>query len=216
MDTSKEEKSKRALEILSILESVYPDPKPLLDYTNAFELLIATILAAQCTDGQVNKVTPALFKTYPDARNLAAAPLPGLETIIRSTGFYRNKAKAIKNASAAIVERFGGEVPQSIDEMASLPGCGRKTANVVAGHCFGIPAIMVDTHLKRVADRLSLSTSANPDRIERELREIIPEEKQTGFSLHVNYHGRYRCKAKKPLCPECEITRFCPYPNKTA
>jgi endonuclease-3 len=215
MSTLKEERKKRALEVFSLLSSVYKNPHPLLVYENAFQLLIATILAAQCTDERVNMVTPQLFSRYPDAVRLAEAPLAELEHIIHSTGFYRNKAKAIKNASAAMVERFGGDVPQSIEDMSSIPGVGRKTANVVAGNCFGIPAIMVDTHFKRVAGRLSLSTKNNPDDIEMDLRQIIPEEKQTRFSLVINYHGRYRCKAKKPLCPECEVTHICPYTEKT-
>jgi endonuclease-3 len=215
MSISKEERKKRAFEVFSILTSVYTNPHPLLTYRNAFQLLIATILAAQCTDERVNMVTPELFARYPDAVQLAEAPVSELEHIVHSTGFYRNKAKAIKNASAAIAERFGGKMPKSIEDMASLPGVGRKTANVVAGNCFGIPAIMVDTHFKRVAERLLLSTKKNPDDIEMELRQIIPEEKQTRFSLVINYHGRYRCKAKKPLCPECEVTHLCPYPEKT-
>jgi endonuclease-3 len=215
MSTLEEERKTRALEVFSILSSVYDNPHPLLTYNNAFQLLIATILAAQCTDERVNMVTPELFARYPDAVRLAEAPVSELEHIIHSTGFYRNKTKAIKNASAAMVERFGGNVPLHIENMASLPGVGRKTANVVAGNCFGIPAIMVDTHFKRVTKRLSLSTKNNPDDIEKELRQIIPEEKQTRFSLVINYHGRYRCKAKKPLCPKCEVIHLCPYLEKT-
>lgn len=206
----------RAHKIYQVLSSTYPDPHPLLIYSNAFELLIATILAAQCTDEQVNKVTRVLFTSFPDAVAMASAPLAALEEIIHSTGFFRQKAKSIKNVSTALTERHNGKVPVSIDELAGLPGVGRKTANVVAGNCFGVPAVIVDTHFKRVAARLGLCTASHPDKIEAEIRGIVPEELQTRFSLAVNYHGRYCCKARKPLCYECGVKEFCPFPEKTA
>ena len=207
--------SERALKIFKVLKTIYPKPITLLHYSNPFELLIATILAAQCTDDRVNMVTPSLFKQFPDAQSLASASLEKLEEIIRSTGFFRQKAKSIKRAAQALVDQFDGTVPESIDELASLHGVGRKTANVVAGNCFGIPAIMVDTHFKRVSGRLGLSTAKVPDKIEAEIRMIVPEKIQTRFSMVMNYHGRNCCKARKPQCPECAITGLCPYPDKT-
>ena len=206
---------KRVLKIFEILKIKYPDPLPLLDYTNPFELLIATILAAQCTDERVNKVTPLLFKQFPIPVKMAPANLSELEEIIRSTGFFRQKAKSIKNASRALLDNYNGKVPKSINELAGLPGVGRKTANVVAGNCFGVPAIMVDTHFKQVATRLGLCTSKNPDKIEAEIRNIVPEELQTRFSLVMNYHGRFCCKARKPLCAGCGVERLCLFPKKT-
>jgi endonuclease-3 len=215
MSISKNGNRERAFKIFHILKEVFPDPHPLLTYSNPFELLMATILAAQCTDERVNKVTPLLFQQYPDAEKLAGAPLEELEDIIRSTGFYRQKAKRIKDVSQVVMDNFGGKVPESIDELASLPGVGRKTANVVAGNCFGIPAIMVDTHFQRVMGRLGLSSAARPDKIETEIRGIVPEEIQTMFSLVLNFHGRYCCKARKPQCPACKVEKLCPFPDKT-
>lgn len=215
MSISKSGNRERALKIFDILKQEYPDPHPLLTFSNPFELLIATILAAQCTDERVNKVTPLLFKEFPDAEKLAGAALERLEEIIRSTGFYKQKAKRIKAVAEALVEHFGGRVPESIDEMASLPGVGRKTANVVAGNCFGIPAIMVDTHFQRVTVRLGLAASNHPLKIEPEIRAIIPDELKTMFSLVINFHGRYCCKARKPLCPACKVEKLCPFTEKT-
>lgn len=206
---------KRAGEVYKILTKKYPSPKSLLDYSNPFELLVATILAAQCTDERVNKVTPDLFKRFPGPEQLAKAGLEEIEAIIRSTGFFHQKAKSIRKTSQALVDSFHGVVPQSIDDLASLPGVGRKTANVVAGNCFGIPAIMVDTHFKRVVGRLGLSTAQLPDKIESEIRDLVPENIQTNFTMVINFHGRYCCKARKPLCPGCDIRGLCPYPDKT-
>jgi endonuclease-3 len=214
MSISKDEKKKRAYEIFSILKKEYPNAGPLLHYSSPFELMVATILAAQCTDERVNSVTPKLFTLYPNPRAMAAAPRSYLEEIIRSTGFFKNKAKSLQGASQAIVEKFGGEFPHMIEDLVRLPGVGRKTANVVVGNCFNQPAIMVDTHMKRVSERLGLSTAKDPDKIEMELREIIDEPDQTSFSHVVNFHGRYTCQAKKPLCGKCKIERICPYPDK--
>jgi len=216
MNSLKEEKQKRAYKIFEILREEYPDARPLLNYSSPFELLIATILAAQCTDERVNGITPKLFQRFPDARSMALADTQELEQIIRPTGFFKNKAKSLKGASAYIVENLNGTLPETVDEIAMLPGVGRKTANVVAGNCFGIPAIMVDTHVKRVTQRLGLSTAKDPDTIELQLKEIISEKDQTQFSKVVNFHGRYVCQAKKPLCAGCKISPLCPYPEKTA
>jgi endonuclease-3 len=216
MSGSDGEKKKRAYEILGILRGLYPDARPLLNFKNPFELLAATILAAQCTDERVNEVTQKLFSKYPDPASLARADREELETIIRPTGFYKNKAKSLLGASKALVERFGGVVPGGIDELTELPGVGRKTANVVAGNCFGVPAIIVDTHLKRVTLRLGLAGSEDPDKIELEIRALLKEEDCTRFSHVINFHGRYVCQARKPKCPACAISRLCPYPDKTA
>ncbi|MBN1838277.1 MAG: endonuclease III [Spirochaetales bacterium] len=215
MPTSKNGKPARALEILRILSAEYPDAKPHLDYRSPFELLTATILAAQCTDEMVNKVTPELFRRYPDPASLAAADPTALEALIRSTGFYRNKARSLLAMAGTLVERFGGRMPQSVEELTELPGVGRKTANVVAANCFGVPAIIVDTHLKRLAGRLELSGESDPDKIERELWDVVPEGDRTRFSAFINEHGRRVCSARKPRCPECRIAHLCPYPEKT-
>ncbi len=215
MNTSKKENGERALKILSVLEKSYPDARTLLDYGNPFELLIATILAAQCTDERVNIVTKDLFAKYPDASKMANADIGDLEKLVKSTGFFHAKAKSIRNASVYLRDECGGKIPEEIDELVNIPGVGRKTANVIAGNCFAKPAIIVDTHFKRVTGRLGFTGSADPDKIEEELRSIVPEKKQTKFSLVVNFHGRNKCKARKPLCPQCEILDLCPYEEKT-
>jgi len=186
-----------------------------LKFGNPFELLAATILAAQCTDERVNQVTPALFKKFPDAARLAPARQEELEGIVRSTGFYRNKAKSLLGMSRALVERFGGQVPRTVEELVTIPGVGRKTANVLLGACFGRPAIVVDTHLKRVTARLGLAFDADPDKIELELQELLPERDRTRFSWVIGEHGRRVCAARKPRCPECPVRELCPYPDKT-
>lgn len=216
MGSSEKERAGRAAEILKILSREYPNARVHLSYGNAFELLVATILAAQCTDERVNKVTPGLFRKYPDAASLGVADQKELERLIRSTGFYRNKAKSLLNMARVLQEGFSGRMPESIAELVTLPGVGRKTANVVVGNCYGQPAIVVDTHLKRVIGRLELSGESDPDSIESDLREIMPPKEQTRFSLVINEHGRRVCTARKPLCPQCAIRRLCPYPEKTA
>jgi len=203
-----------ASRVIARLLAVYPDERPRLDFRNELELLVATILSAQCTDEQVNRVTPALFARFPDAASLAAARLSDLERLVHSTGFYRQKAKNLKETAALLVERFAGRVPQTIEALALLPGVGRKTANVVAGLAFGAPAIIVDTHFRRVAQRLGLSDSEDPARIESELRAIVPADAQTRFSMAVNAHGRAICRARRPLCPECPLLKLCPWPGK--
>jgi endonuclease-3 len=210
-----QDSKKRALEILAILEKEHPEARSLLDYENPFQLLVATILAAQCTDDRVNQVTKVLFARYPDPASMAGASIEELEELVRPTGFYRNKARSVSRASKTLVDRFDSEVPRSIEEMTEIPGVGRKTANVVVGSCFDAPAIMVDTHFKRVVGRLGLSGEKDPEKIEHALRLLIPEEQQTRFSYVINFHGRYRCKSRKPDCPGCSITALCPYPQKT-
>ena len=215
MDFSAQGRADRAGRILEILEREYPGARPHLDFRNAFELLVATILAAQCTDEMVNKVTPELFRRYPEPAALAAAPPEELEQLIRSTGFYRNKAKSLLDMARAVQQRFAGELPKNVEELVELPGVGRKTANVVAGNCYGIPAIIVDTHFKRLVGRLGLSDETNPDKIERSMWDLVPEDNRTRFSLVVNEHGRRVCTARKPLCPKCVIAHLCPFPDKT-
>jgi len=215
MDFSKQGRSERAARIFEILDGKYSEARPHLEYGNAFELLTATILAAQCTDEMVNKVTPELFRRYPDPAGLAAADQADLEGMIKSTGFYRNKAKSLLNMAKAVQHQFAGRLPHTVEGLVQLPGVGRKTANVVAGNCYGIPAIIVDTHFKRVIGRLELSDETNPDKIEFSMRDLVPEEKRTRFSMVVNEHGRRICPARKPLCPDCSISDLCPFPDKT-
>ncbi len=201
----------RAEAIYRILDARYPDSRPLLNFSSPFELLIAVILSAQTTDRQVNEVTGELFARFPDAAALAGADIRELEGIVRSTGFYRQKAKNIRAAAQGLVERFEGEVPGSMAELTSLPGVGRKSANVVLGHVYGKPAVIVDTHFSRVCGRLGLSNATNPEGIEREIRALIPADRQTRFSMIVNFHGRDICFARRPNCEECPLISHCPY-----
>lgn len=194
---------------------VYPDRRPLLKYASAYELVISVILSAQTTDAQVNLVTPELFSRYPEPADLASASQQEVEEIVHSTGFYRNKAKNIIGAARAIDDGFGGEVPSTMEELVSIPGMGRKSANVILGVIHGQPSIVVDTHLMRVTNRLGLVGGKNPQKIERELKEIVPAEYQTDFSMTVNFHGRYRCYARKPDCAACELFDLCGWKEKT-
>jgi endonuclease-3 len=202
---------KRATEVNKRLAKRYPDAKCSLDFTNAFELLIATILAAQSTDARVNIVTKSLFRKYPNPRAFANADLVEMEKDVKQTGFFRNKAKAVINCSKAIVEKHGGEVPRTIEELTALPGVGRKTANVVLGNAFGIPAgIVVDTHMTRVAARLGLTSNADAEKIEQDLNALLPRSEWTAFAHRVIYHGRETCIARKPKCAECVLNDLCP------
>ncbi len=202
---------KRVKNIIEILEREYPDAKTALIHKNPFQLLIATILSAQCTDERVNMVTPVLFKQYPDAKAFAEANVSELEIIIKSTGFYRAKAKNIISCCKALVEKYSGKVPNKIEDLVKLPGVGRKTANVVLGGAFGIASgIVVDTHVKRLSERLGLSNNTNPDKIEEELMKIIPKNKWISFSDMLIWHGRKVCQARKPKCLECSINSYCP------
>jgi len=194
----------RARRILDVLERAHPEARCALDYRNAFELAVATILSAQCTDERVNQVTPRLFERYPDARSLAAAPLADVEEIIRSTGFFRAKARSITGFARGLVERHGGEVPRSMEELVPLPGIGRKTANVVLGHAFGVnEGIAVDTHVLRVANRLGLAESGDPAVVEAGLMRLVPRERWTRTTDLVIFHGRKVCDARRPACGVC-------------
>jgi endonuclease-3 len=189
--------------VLALLERHYPDARCSLDFTTPLELLVATILSAQCTDERVNKVTPALFAKYRTAAAYAAAAPAALEEEIRSTGFYHNKAKSIRGAAAAIVERHGGEVPRTLEELTALPGVGRKTANVILGNAFGIPGVVVDTHVGRVAARLGLTRATDPVKAEFDLMALVPRELWTVFSHRMIAHGRAVCRAPQPRCADC-------------
>ncbi len=197
--------------ILASLHRAQPAPQVELDHDGPFRLLAATILSAQCTDARVNQVTPALFRAYPDPEALATAPLGAIERIIQSTGFFRAKARSLKNCAQAIVERHGGEVPHSMEELIRLPGIGRKTANVILGAGFGIPSgIVVDTHMARLAGRMGLTKRKDPVGIERDLVALIPESEWIFFSIAMVLHGRYVCQARRPRCSECALHDHCP------
>lgn len=198
-------------DICSIIIDTYPDTRPLLDFEGPYQLLIAVIMSAQTTDNQVNKITPDLFSAYPEPVDLAAAEVGDIEEIIKSTGFYRQKAKNIKKTARVLVDLHGGEVPESMDALVKLPGVGRKTANVVLGHYFGHPAIIVDTHFSRVCRRLGLTVLEDPVKIERDVKAQVPDAIQTAFSMAANRHGRYCCKARNPLCGECPVTSYCDF-----
>ncbi len=206
----------RAKKILGVLKKTYPVAKTALSHGNAFQLLIATILSAQCTDAQVNKVTPALFKKFKKAADFAKANRGTLESMVRSTGFYKNKAASVQKCSMKLVSDFGGAVPKTIEELTSLPGVGRKTANVVLGVSFGIPGIVVDTHVLRVSQRLELTKNTDPVKIEFDLQKLFPKKDWTRLSFLIQAHGRSLCTAKKPDCPHCPLLKLCPYGLKTA
>ena len=204
----------RSAKIQRILKKTYPEVKTQLRHANAFQLLVATILSAQCTDKQVNSVTTDLFNHLTTPRDFASVSNEALEELIRPTGYFRNKAKNIKNCSKSLLEKYDGQVPQTLDELVKLPGVGRKTANVVLGSAFNIPGIVVDTHVARISKRLGLTKSNNPVKIEYDLMEIIPRENWNVFSLQLIYFGRAICKARKPLCPTCPIYDLCDFPDK--
>ena len=204
------DKKKRAIKILSLLEDEYPEAKCHLNFDGPFELLIGCILSAQCTDKRVNEVTPGLFRKYPTPYEFSKTDQSELEQEIHSCGFFRAKAKSILNCSKALVEEHSGEVPRTMDELTKLAGVGRKTANVVLGNYFGIPGIIVDTHIKRLSTRLGLTTNSDPTKIEYDLNELIPNKKWTIFSNSLGDHGRTVCHARKPLCGDCMISHLCP------
>jgi endonuclease-3 len=205
---------KRVKEIIKILSQENPDSRIALRSSNPFELLIATILSAQCTDVKVNQVTVALFKKYRSAKEYAKANLTELEEDVRPTGFYRNKAKSIQKCCQELAARFGGEVPRTLEELVTLPGVGRKTANVILGNAFGIPGIVVDTHVHRVSQRIGLTKNDDPTKIEFDLMEIVPKEGWIHFSNLLVWHGRRTCVARKPLCEKCTIRKWCDYGSK--
>jgi endonuclease-3 len=200
-----------AAAVVAGLKRDYPDAECALAHRSAFELLVATILSAQCTDQRVNQVTPELFRRYPDAAAMALAPLGNLERLIQSTGFFRNKAKNIQGCAQALVARFGGEVPRSLDDLVELPGIGRKTANVVLGVAFGMPTgVVVDTHVGRLSRRLGLTREKDPVKAERDLMRLLPSAEWIGFSHRMIYHGRQVCQARKPACASCSLQDLCP------
>jgi endonuclease-3 len=204
-------KKPRALAILSELKKLYPNATCSLNYETPVQLLVATILSAQCTDERVNQVTPELFKKFPDAFALASAEREELENLIRSTGFYRNKAKNIQGACHLIVTQFDGQVPQTMAELLQLPGVARKTANVVLAHGFGIiEGVTVDTHVKRLSNRLGLTRNTDPTKIEQDLMKILPQPDWENYAIRIIYHGRAVCKARKPNCAECQLAYLCP------
>lgn len=195
---------------LSYLKELFPQAECALIFQTPFQLLVATILSAQCTDKQVNKVTPSLFEKYPDAESMAKAPIESIEELIHSTGFYKNKAKNIKAMSISLVEKFGGVVPDNMEDLTSLAGVGRKTANVVLGNAFHIPGMVVDTHVKRITNRYGLTKNSDPEKIEQDLMKIIPRENWTEVSHQLVLFGRTVCDAKKPKCIECNVNNLCP------
>lgn len=206
----------RVLRILGTLQQSIPAAKVELDHRTAWELLVATILSAQCTDQRVNQVTPELFRRYRCPSDYAQARLADLEALIRSTGFFKSKAKHLVACGQAVTERFHGQVPATMEELTTLPGVGRKTANVILGNAFGKPGIVVDTHVKRVSKRLGLTTSDDPERIEQDLQQRIPESQWTSASQRLLLHGRYVCLARTPRCAQCVISSLCHWKGKLA
>lgn len=204
----------RAGKIRKTLRLTYPEVTTQLHYGTSFELLVATILSAQCTDKQVNSVTRDLFKKFDTPKAFAKIPLESLEQLVRTTGFFRNKAKNIKACAQSLVEKYHGKVPETLEELVLLPGVGRKTANLVLGAAFGIPGIVVDTHVARISKRLGFTESKDPVKIERDLMKIIPKKAWSDFSLHLVYFGREFCTARKPRCKTCPLIKLCPWPDK--
>ncbi len=195
--------------IRMILKATYPNVKTPLRHRNPFELLVATILSAQCTDAQVNKVTPALFNTLATPKAFAEASLATIEKLIRSTGFYRNKARNLQQCSRMLIEKFNGRVPDRLDDLVTLPGVGRKTANVVLGTAFNIPGIVVDTHVARLSRRLGFTGHKDPVKIEQDLMPLVPRKEWSAFSLRLVFHGRAYCKARNPDCANCPLQKLC-------
>jgi len=209
MDSLKK-RAARAGAVYECLDPLYTRAKTALRFENAFQLLIATILSAQCTDKQVNQVTPGLFRKYKGPEDFASASDEMLQEDIRPTGFFRNKATSIKRCSRALLDMYDGEVPGTMEELIQLPGVGRKTANCVLGAAFGVPGVVVDTHVKRLALRLGLTENRNPDKIEKDIEGLLPPEKWRRFSDILIYHGRAVCKARKPDHENCAVRRLCP------
>ncbi|WP_035986817.1 endonuclease III [Leptolyngbya sp. KIOST-1] len=204
-------KKQRALEILIRLKRLYPEAPCSLDFKNPLQLMIATMLAAQCTDERVNLVTPALFAAYPDVYAFAEADIADLEQLVKSTGFYRNKAKNIRAACQRIISEYGGEVPPRMDDLITLPGVARKTANVVLAHGFGINGgVTVDTHVKRITNLLGLTQHSDPVKIERDLIKLLPQPDWENWSIRLVYHGRAVCNARNPQCSRCDLADLCP------
>ena len=209
---SSKRRAERAARIARRLARAYPDAACALHHRNAFELLVATILSAQCTDEMVNRVTVDLFARFGTPQALADAPASQVEALVRPTGFYRQKARSIQSAARDIVDRFGGEVPDRMEDLVSLRGVARKTANVVLGNAFGVPGLAIDTHMERVHRRLGLTTRDDPVKIEQELMELVPRRQWTIYTHRVIQHGRTCCDARRPRCTECPLREECPYP----
>ncbi len=206
----------RLEKILTALDTLFPQAHCALRHENPYQLLVATVLSAQCTDERVNKVTPELFRKYPTPQDFAALRQPVLEREIRSTGFFRNKAKNIIGAAQNLVKQFGGEVPRTMDELLTLPGVARKTANVVLGTAFGIPTgVVVDTHVFRITHRLKLSRQKTPEKVEQDLIKLVPQERWISFGHQMIWFGRKVCQARKPLCADCPLEPSCDSPDKT-
>jgi len=206
----------RVAAILKGLDEAYPNVKCALTHRSAWELLVATILSAQCTDVRVNMVTPELFRRFADPQAMSKANLPELETLIRTTGFFRNKAKSIQGAARKLVAEFAGEVPQTLAELITIPGAARKTANVVLGVCFGKgEGVVVDTHVFRIARRLGLAEGDAPEKVEQELMRVIPQNRWIDFSHQIIHHGRQVCEARKPKCDRCNLEQLCNSNDKT-
>ena len=211
MRESRAKKRERTREIVRRLHAEYRDAKCSLDHRDAYQLLVATILSAQCTDERVNQVTPALFRHYPTVEELAGAKTEDVEELIRPTGFFRNKTKSVLGMANAVVDEHGGRIPDEMDELVGLPGVGRKTANVVLGNAFGKNVgVVVDTHVKRLSRRLGLTTQTDADKIERDLMDLVPREEWTDIAHLFIYHGRAVCKAPRPLCEQCVLNDICP------
>jgi endonuclease-3 len=204
------ENRKKARAIYRILTKTYPEIHCELDFKNPLQLTVAVVLSAQCTDKRVNQITPALFKKYKTAKDYAKAPLPEIEEIIYSLGFHHAKARHLKGLGTKIVEEYGGEVPSTLEELITLPGVGRKTANVVLGHAFGIPGITVDTHFGRLSRRFEWSESMDPVKVEHEVGELIPQKEWTNLSQRMIWHGRRICHSRKPACGACPLAKVCP------
>jgi len=208
---AKRSKKEQALKVLSVLKRLYPNPHHYLRFNNPFELLVATILSAQCTDDKVNAVTAELFKKYKSCKDIVGEPIELIENAIRPTGFYHNKARAVKGACEVIVERFGGRVPDTIEELVTLPGIARKSANAILQHAFSkVEGIVVDTHVIRVSNRLGWTESKNPLQIERDLMELFHKKEWKWLPFYLKSHGRRVCKAPNPRCDECEVSVLCP------
>jgi endonuclease-3 len=200
----------RAARLSAALATLYPQARITLDFATPWQCLVATILSAQCTDERVNRITPELFRRFPDVHAMSKAGLEEIQHLIRPTGFFRQKAKALKEAACAIVERFNGQVPSRMEELLTLPGVGRKTANVLLGHVFHQPALVVDTHVRRLSWRLGLTSQRDPAAIERDLQKLLPADDWAPFSMRLILHGRHICHARSPRCQECLLRADCP------
>lgn len=203
-----------AAKTVDLLKTEYPDADCTLDYREPWQLLVATILSAQCTDARVNQITPALFMRYPDLASLAASNPDELENLVRSCGLFRTKARAILGSSRQLLDRFDGEVPQTVDELTSLPGVGRKIANLILGDCYGIPAIVVDTHCTRISRLIGLTDSTDPQTVEKDLARVLPVDDWIDYGHLMVTHGRSLCPARRPRCPQCPLNGICRYSLK--